>query len=74
MLTWLFWREALERALKSGAQAVLLAWGGGDLIGDLFAFDYKLGLAAAGGGVVLSLLTSIVSVPIGADNSPSLIS
>jgi hypothetical protein len=73
MFTWRFLRETIERAVKSAAQAVLLAWGGGDLIGDLFALDWQIALGAAGGGAILSILTSIVSLPVGADDSPSAI-
>jgi hypothetical protein len=60
-----FWKDALERALKSAAQAVLLAWGGGDAIANLFVMDFQLALGAALGGAALSLLTSIISAPIG---------
>jgi len=73
MWTWIFWRESIERGIKTAAQSVLLAWGGGDVVGDLFAFDYKIALGAAGGGIILSLLTSIISLPVGADDSPSAI-
>ncbi len=72
MLTWRFWRETIERAVKTSAQFVI----GAGILGegvDLFTVD----LAAMGGfaltGAVLSLLTSIGTMRIGASNSPSAI-
>lgn len=54
-----FWKDATERAIKTGAQAVVLALGGGAI--DAFALDWRI-LAGAGlGGGLLSLLTSIGS-------------
>jgi membrane associated rhomboid family serine protease len=73
MFTFAFWRQALERALKSAAQAVLLAWGGGDLVANLFELDASIALGAALGGAVLSVLTSIISLPVGEEGSPSAI-
>lgn len=68
-----FWKQAAERAIKTAAQVVLLAWGGGDVVADLFAFDWRIGLGAAGGGFVLSILSSIISAPLSSDNTPSLV-
>lgn len=71
MFTWLFWKQALERAIKTAAQGVISA----GIIGpttDLFAVDWRVALSFAVSGFVLSVLTSIVSVNIGpTDNSPS---
>lgn len=54
-----FWKDAAERAIKTGAQSILLALGGG--VVDAFALDWRI-LAGAGlGGALLSLLTSIGS-------------
>ena len=75
MFTIKFWKLATERAVKSGAQAVLLALGASDA-GQVNAltFDWKLGLGFAAGGALLSYLTSIVSAPISGDPaSPSLV-
>ena len=72
MLTWRFWRETIERAVKTSAQFVI----GAGILGegvDLFTLDF----AAIGGfaltGALLSLLTSIGTMRIGASNSPSAI-
>lgn len=54
-----FWKDATERALKTGAQAMALALGGGAI--DALKLDWET-LAGAGlGGILLSLLTSIGS-------------
>lgn len=72
MLTKRFWVQALERAIKTAAQAVLLTVGA-DLVNAL-SLDPVL-LAGYGlGGFLLSLLTSVATAPIGADKqSPSVV-
>ena len=72
MWQWRFWRETIERAVKSGAQAVILALGASEGL-DLFEMDLLLLLGAAGAGSVLSVLTSLTTISIGASNSPSAI-
>lgn len=73
MFTWRFWRETLERAVKTAAQMPLVAWGVGDQMLDVFALDLRLGLGVAAGGAVVSVLTSLATIKVGADNSPSAI-
>jgi hypothetical protein len=65
-----FWKAALERAIKSAAQAEI---GAGLLAGpfDVLHFDWQLGLGVAVGGALLSFLTSIISLPVGPADSPS---
>ncbi len=72
MFSWRFWRETIERAVKSGAQAVILALGASEVL-DLFTMDFMLLLGAAGTGALLSVLTSLTTVSIGATGSPSAI-
>ncbi len=72
MFTKKFWQETIERAIKSGAQAVILALGASQGL-DLFDMDAALLLGAAGAGALLSVLTSLVSVNVGATSSPSVI-
>ncbi len=72
MYTWRFWRETLERAIKSGAQAVILALGGSEIL-NLFEMEALLLLGVAGAGAFLSVLTSLTTVGVGAPNSPSAI-
>lgn len=72
MFTWRFWRESLERGIKSGAQAVILALGASQGL-DLFEMDFLLLVGAAGAGTLLSVLTSLTTVSVGASDSPSAI-
>lgn len=71
MWTGTFWKQALERALKTFAQAAL-ALLAGDGIGVL---DVNWGTVASVGALaaVASILTSIVSAPAGEPDSPSLV-
>lgn len=68
-----FWADAADRALKSAAQAVILAWGIGDVAANALEFDWQLGLGFATGGAVISLLTSIASADIGEAGTPQAI-
>lgn len=60
MWQWSFWREVLERAIKTAAQGVLLGLGIGEGY-NLFDLDLGVALGFAGGGFLLSVLTSIAS-------------
>lgn len=68
-----FWKQALERAIKTAAQGVISA----GIIGpttDMFAVDWRVATSFAVSGFVLSLLTSIVSVRVGpVEDSPSVV-
>lgn len=69
--TWLF--DALERAAKTAAQFVLVALGQ-DVGGiDLFAVDFENLAGLALGGAVVSLLTSVVSAPVGGNETASVV-
>lgn len=65
-----FWRDASERAYKSAAQAAILALGGGAF--NLLTLDWFTVGGAAGGGLLLSLLTSIASAGATGQESASL--
>ncbi len=72
MLTWRFWRETIERAVKTSAQFVI----GAGILGegvDLFTLDLGTVLGFALTGALLSLLTSVATMRVGASNSPSAI-
>lgn len=72
MWTFGFWRQAGERALKSAAQAALGLWA---LDGfNIVHADLPLAGGVALGAAVLSVLTSIVSLPVGEPNDPSVVS
>ncbi len=69
MFTKNFWKQAAERAVKSGVQAVV---GLGILDGaNLLHVDWKLVGLTFVGGVVLSLASSVVTAGIGAKDDPS---
>lgn len=65
----------LERAIKSAAQSALLAVGASATGAiDLLHSDWQTILGLAGGGFVLSMLTSIASSGFGDNPGPSLTS
>lgn len=70
-MTILFWRRALERALKSAAQAALLVVGAGRL--NVLDADWASIGGFGAGGFVLSVLMSVGSAPWGEPDSPSLV-
>lgn len=64
-----FWAAALERAIKTVAQAAL---GSGVLqVTDIWSIDWTQFFWLLGVAFVASILTSIVSVPVGGSNGPS---
>ena len=67
-----FWLATLERALKSLAQCLIGLWLG-DSAFDLVQIDWRHAVGLAAGAALLSVLTSIVSAPIGATGTPSLV-
>jgi len=72
MFTVAFWRDAIERAIKTAAQALILSAGAGAGF-DLYHFDFKTAAISVLGGLILSLLTSIASLPFGQPGTPSLV-
>lgn len=78
MFTWRFWRETLERAVKTAAQVPLTTWGVGEAgasmgLIDSFGLDW-IGVASlALGGAIVSVLTSLATLEIGEKQSPSAI-
>lgn len=71
MWTLNFWRQAIERAIKTAAQFLVGVLGAAQF--DILTADWKtIGLALAT-GVVLSVLTSISSLGVGESDSPSLV-
>lgn len=67
-----FWSETAERAVKTGAQAVLLALGA-DVGFNLFQVDVYTAGGAFLGGVFLSVLTSLISGTATKEDTPSLV-
>jgi hypothetical protein len=77
MWTVTFWQRAAERAIKTGAQAAIAALvltDPGAIGFDALAADWQAVASFAGGGLVLSLLTSLASSGMGPDKGdPSLV-
>lgn len=71
MLSGAFWSESFERAAKSFAQALLALWGAGQI--DLVHVDFAHSASVAAGAAVLSILTSLVSLPVGPSGSASMV-
>lgn len=65
-----FWKQAAERAAKSAGQALLILWAGDGLL-NAWSIDPKAAAGVALGAAALSVLTSVVSLPVGPDDSPS---
>ncbi|MCP4897365.1 MAG: hypothetical protein GY906_10375 [bacterium] len=61
MWTKAFWIDLTERSVKSAAQSVILGLGLGEGF-NLFGVDWKLAIGFAGGGALLSALTSLASI------------
>lgn len=74
MWTAAFWKDAAERAVKTAAQALLSLWLVGDVLFNIFTVDWGSALGVAAGAAVLSLLSSIVSAPVGQPGSASVLS
>ena len=71
MFTRSFWVGALERAVKTAAQFALV--GGLADATNALALDWQQVAAAAGAGFVVSVATSLASLPFGAGGSASLV-
>lgn len=70
MLTKAFWLGLVDRAVKSFAQALLLLWGA-DAGFNVLHVDFRGALGVAAGALVLSVLTSLISAPIGEADTTS---
>ncbi|OBB15510.1 hypothetical protein A5731_00285 [Mycolicibacterium conceptionense] len=67
-----FWKDTAERALKSFAQGVILALGGGAV--NVLTIDWLTLAGAGGGAALLSVLTSIVSAGVANKGTASMTS
>lgn len=67
-----FWRQAFERAVKTAAQAGVLALGAdaGNVLPGVIHRPSIL-LYAIGGGFLVSLVTSVATAPVGPSDTPS---
>ena len=71
MFTLVFWQATTERAVKSFAQALAALLGTGGL--GLWDVAWLTTLSIAGMTALLSVLTSLTSIPIGPAGSPSVV-
>lgn len=67
-----FVREVLERAVKTAAQFALVS--GVAEWTSVISADWSLVAGAAGAGFVVSVLTSLASLPLGESGSASVVS
>lgn len=73
MYQWSFWKKALERAVKSFIQGVLAIYTV-DGVFSLLNSTWEVALSAGGTMAAYSILTSILSAPIGEEKGdPSLV-
>jgi hypothetical protein len=71
-----FWIAAGERAAKTAAQAAVLAILGSGMMSEeavnAFSVNWLAVIGFAIGGAILSVLTSLISAPLGKNPGPSL--
>lgn len=70
MWTKTFWKDAIERAIKTFAQTLVTLLGAGAV--DLLSVDWVSGLSVAGGAALVSVLTSVGSEHFGTSGTASL--
>lgn len=70
MLTQAFWIGLVDRAVKSFAQALLVLWGA-DAGFNVLQVNLGAAFGVAAGAAVLSILTSLVSAPVGESGTTS---
>jgi len=77
LIRWGFWKGAIERSIKTFLQAflaTLIAYPVGVVVGvDISKLNWLNAVWLGFGAAILSLLSSIVSGPIGPGNTPSLV-
>lgn len=73
MLSVQFLKDALERAVKSAAQMLLLLWIGDGAFNILEVRNWSAVAGIALGAFVLSVLTSVVSYPVSSRGTASLV-
>jgi len=65
-----FWKSTIERSVKSFAQALAACLAGS---AGLWEVTWSIALSVAGMTALLSVLTSLASIPVGSHTSPSLV-
>lgn len=68
-----FWLAALERSAKTFAQTATALWAGGDAVFNIVDIDIAAVLGVSASAAVVSVLTSLASIPLSPGESPSLV-
>lgn len=71
MVTWIFWRDALERAIRTAAQTLIGVLGAGAT--GVLDVAWPAALSAAGLAALLSLLTSVIATGVGTPGTAALL-
>lgn len=66
-----FMRETIERAIKTAAQTALALLGAGAV--NVLDVDWQNIAAVSAGAALVSVLTSVASLPVGPPDSPSVV-
>lgn len=67
-----FWIATVERAVKTAGQSLVLFWAVGDGLLNVWSIDAKQTTGIVLGGFLLSVVTSLASIPFTNTQSPSL--
>jgi len=73
MFTKLFWKDAVERAIKTMAQTLVTLWLTSDAVFNILTVDWAKALGVAVGAGVLSVLTSVGSAATSGTDTASLV-
>lgn len=66
-----FWKATAERAVFTFVQAYLGLWLAGDVIFNVFEFDWVTGLGPALGAAILAVVKGVLAANVGHTGSPS---
>lgn len=66
-----FWRDALERAIRTAAQAVLALWG--TSVTGILDVDWQQAVSVAALAALMSVLMSIAATGVGNRNTPAFV-
>ena len=73
MFTKLFWKDAVERAIKTMARTLVTLWLTSDAVFNILTVDWTQAIGVAVGAGVLSVLTSVGSAATSGTDTASLV-
>ena len=73
MFTKVFWKDAVERSVKTMAQTLLTLWLTSEAVFNILTVDWVQALGVALGAAVLSVLTSVASAAKAGTDTASLV-